>query len=291
VTFIATLTRHLRTLRNGGTSLLSSAAGSRRSDASGKPKGWLDPFEDSLVPPREVWIGRDDSIAHYYRWIWEYLAYLPLVADLHREDAVLELGCGHGRTGRGLIDYLRPPGRYVGLDVDRTRIDDAQSRIQPRWPHFEYVWADVRNRHYNPQGAAEGASYRFPFLDASFDVIYAASLFTHLLPEEARNYFRESRRVLKPNGRCLFSFFLLDQYRGPGTTITPIYAFPYAYPGHGGVAVRDLACPDNLIAYSITTLRSYADEAGLRVARVLPGLWSNNAGWALNEQDLILFTP
>jgi SAM-dependent methyltransferase len=290
VTFITTLTRHLRTLWNGGTSGLSSAARSDRSDASRKPKGWLDPLEDSLVPPREIWIGPDDSIGHYFRWIWEYLAYLTLVADLHREDAVLELGCGHGRTGRGLIDYLRPPGRYAGLDVDRTRIGEAQSRIQARWPNFRFVWADVRNRHYNPDGATDGSSYKFPFPDASFDVIYAASLFTHLLPEETRNYLRESRRVLKPNGRCPFSFFLLDQYRGPGTTIMPLYAFPYAYPGHGGVAVRDLACPDNLIAYSITTLRSYADEAGLRVARVLPGLWSNNAGWAVHEQDLLLFT-
>jgi len=254
-----------------------------------KPKGWLDPEEDSLIPPRELWIGPEDSIGHYFRWIWEYLAYLTLVADLRREDAVLELGCGHGRTGRGLLMYLRWPGRYVGLDVDRTRIEDAQSRFQARWPNFEFVWADVRNPQYNPSGATDAASYRFPFPDASFDVIYAASLFTHLLPDETRNYFRESRRVLKPRGRCLFSFFLLDHYRGPGTTTSPLYEFEHLLPWNTGVAVRDPAHPDAAIGYSLAKVETFANEAGLRIARVLPGLWTENPGWAVNEQDLVLF--
>lgn len=181
-----------------------------------KPKAWLDEAEDRLVPPRDLWIGPGDSISHYYRWIWEYLAYLILIVGLRREQAVLELGCGHGRTARGLLDYLRSPGRYVKLDVDRRSIDDARERIQARYPNFEFVRADVRNRHYNPSGAAEARSYRFPFEDATFDVVYAASLFTHLLPDETANYFREARRVIKPGGACLFSFFLLDSYRGPG---------------------------------------------------------------------------
>jgi SAM-dependent methyltransferase len=90
-----------------------------------KPKGWLTPEEDALVPPRDLWIGPDDPISHYYRWVWEYLAYLTLLAGLQRTSAVLELGCGHGRTARGLLDYMRSPGRYVGLDVDGPRILDA----------------------------------------------------------------------------------------------------------------------------------------------------------------------
>jgi len=51
-------------------------------------------------------------------WIWEYLAYLTLVADLHREDAVLELGYRHGRTDRGLLDYLCSPARYTSCGID-----------------------------------------------------------------------------------------------------------------------------------------------------------------------------
>ena len=43
------------------------------------PKAWLNPEEDALVPPRNLWIGPRNPIQHYYRWIWEYRAYLTLV--------------------------------------------------------------------------------------------------------------------------------------------------------------------------------------------------------------------
>lgn len=257
-------------------------------DAAALPKGWLTPEEEALIPPRHLWIGPHDPINHYYRWIWEYLAYLTLLCDLRRESSVLELGCGHGRTARGLLDYLRSPGRYRGLDVDRTRIEDAQGRIQKRYPNFQFVWADVHNAHYNPKGGASAAAYCFPFPDAAFDVVYAASLFTHLLPEETRNYFRESRRVLAPGGKCLFSVFALDHYRGHGTSVSPLYELEHALPGHPGVAVRDLRHPDALVGYSLGKLTTLAAETGLRLVRVLPGLWSESPGLAVNEQDLLL---
>jgi len=256
-----------------------------------KPIEWLGPEEASLIPPRRLWLGPDDPIGHYFRWIWEYLAYLTLVAGLRREEAVLELGCGHGRTARGLLFYLRSPGRYVGLDIDHERLEDARARITRRSPDFQFVGLDVRSGHYNPDGALDAARCAFPFGDGEFDVVYAASLFTHLLPAEAVNYLRESRRVLKPGGRCLFSVFLLDRYRGPGTPTSPAYEFDHALPGFDGVAVKDPAHPDNAIAYTEKTLRDMARAAGLDVVRVIPGLWSESPGLAVNEQDLILLTP
>jgi SAM-dependent methyltransferase len=265
-------------------------SGSRPVDTTELPKGWLTPEEDALVPPRRLWLGPSDPISHYYRWVWEYLAYLTLLCDLRRESAVLELGCGHGRTARGLLDCLRHPGHYRGLDVDRVRIEDAQARLQTKCPHFEFVWADVYNSQYNPQGQAKAESYVLPFADGAFDVVYAASLFTHLLPSETLNYFSQSRRVLKRDGKCLFSMFVLDYYRGPGTTISPYYEFPHRYAGHQGVAVRDPGHPDNLIGYKIGAIESFAKRAGLNVLRVIPGLWSESPGLAVNEQDLVLLS-
>ena len=265
---------------------LRARLGAVRKKDSELPKAWLTPEEDRLVPPRPVWIGPGDSIHHYYRWIWEYLAYLTLLCDLRRDSSVLELGCGHGRTARGLLEYLRAPGRYTGLDADRVRIEDAQARIQARFPNFAFVWADVFSAQYNPAGRSPAAGYVFPFADAAFDVVYAASLFTHLLPEEARRYFGESRRVLKPGGRCLFSAFVLDHYRGAGTTVSPVYEFHHRL--EPGVSVRDAAHPDDLVGYSVEWIRRAADDAGLRLVRVLPGLWSASPGFAVNEQDLLL---
>jgi SAM-dependent methyltransferase len=256
-----------------------------------KPKGWLTPEEDALVPPRDLWIGPDDPISHYYRWAWEYLAYLTLLAGLQRTSAILELGCGHGRTARGLLDYMRSPGRYVGLDVDGPRILDAQRRLQARWPNFEFIRADVFNRQYNPTGRQPAQDYRFPFEDHSFDVIYAASLFTHLIPAVVGNYFRECGRVLKPTGCCLFSVLLLDHYRGPGTTISPMYDFDHAFEGRSDVAVRDPRLPDEAISYRLDLLREMASASQLVVERMIPGLWSQATEWAANEHDLILLRP
>jgi SAM-dependent methyltransferase len=252
------------------------------------PKGWLTPEEDGFVPPRDLWLDPGASISHYYRWVWEYLAYLQLLCDLRRESAVLELGCSHGRTAHGLLQYLRHPGFYRGLDVDGPRLREARERIGRGHPNFEFILADVYNRHYHPAGRQPAASYVFPFADATFDVIYAASLFTHLLPEELDNYLRESGRVLKPGGRCLFSLFLLDVYRGPGTAISPLYEFDHPLPGHAGVAVRDPLVPDHVIAYRREGVEERARAAGLRLLRVVPGLWSNTPGWAVNEQDMVL---
>jgi len=257
-------------------------------DPASRPKAWLDEEEDRLIPPRNLWVGRGDSISHYYRWVWEYLAYLTLLTGLQREQAVLELGCSHGRTARGLLSYLRSPGRYVGLDVHGPSIEDARARIEARYPNFHFVQAAVRNRHYNPEGRTSADCYSFPLPDASFDVVYAASLFTHLLPCETRRYFLESARVLKPGGHALFSVFLLDCYRGPGTTTSPFYQFEHPLEGCEGVAVRDPDFPDNAVAYRSDVLASCANEAGLDVVRVLPGLWTESPGFAVNEQDLVL---
>jgi SAM-dependent methyltransferase len=272
-----------------GTELRRRRAGKASSrDGEALPKGWLNPEEDAVIPPRHLWIGPHDSIGHYYRWVWEYLAYLTLLCKLRRESHVLELGCGHGRTAHGLLGYLVAPGCYCGLDVDRVRIEYAQTHIQSQLPNFQFIWVDVYNAFYNPQGRISAASYIFPFPDRAFDIIYAASLFTHLLPEEADNYFHESRRVLRPGGKCLFSVFILDYYRGAGSTMSPLYEFNHELPGHSGVAVRDLTHPDALVGYSIGKLMSCTRSAGMRLLRVFPGLWSQSPGLAVNEQDLIL---
>jgi SAM-dependent methyltransferase len=255
---------------------------------AGKPKAWLTPEEDALVPPRELWLGPDDSISHYYRWPWEYLAYLTLLAGLRRTSSVLELGCGHGRTARGLLEYLRSPGSYVGLDVDGSRIRDAQQRITARWPNFCFIHADVFNRQYNARSVARAEYYRFPLEKCSVDVIYAASLFTHLLPAEVEHYFRESARLLRPGGCCLFSMFVLDYYRGAGTTTSPMYEFEHPLDGRPGVAVRDAECPDVAIAYRLPEIHKMAAAAGLAIDLVMPGLWSATGDWAVNEQDLIV---
>ena len=255
-----------------------------------KPKAWLTEEEDRLTPKRSLWQNPDEPISHYYRWIWEYLAYLPLLCDVERHSLVLEIGCSHGRTSRGLLQYLRSPGSYTGFDVVRAQIEEATARITSIAPNFTYKYADIYNRHYNPRGMTPAKDFVFPYEDGSFDCVYAASVFTHLLPEEAANYLRQTARVLKGRGKALFSFFVLDSYQGPGTAVSTDYEFEYSLEGQLGVAVRDPDYPDSAIAYSEEAIEGMADSAGLEVRRIIPGLWSNRPGIAVNEQDLVLLS-
>jgi SAM-dependent methyltransferase len=51
----------------------------------------------------------------------------------------------------------------------------------------------------------------FPFESESFDFVLLTSVFTHMLPTDLDNYLAEVARVLKVNGRCLITAFLLNQ--------------------------------------------------------------------------------
>lgn len=255
-----------------------------------KLKAWLNDEEDRLTPERDLWQDPNEPISHYYRWIWEYLAYLPLLCDVRRDSKILEIGCSHGRTSRGLLHYVRSPGGYCGFDIDKAQIGEATKRITSLAPNFQYFYADIYNRHYNPKGTISAKDFSFPFDDSTFDCVYAASVFTHLLPEEAASYFKQARRVLKETGKALFSFFVRDYYQGPGTAISTNYEFDHSYLGDQQIGVKYPNFPDAVIAYSEKRIREYADLAELKVLRIVRGLWSNSPGIAVNEQDLVVLT-
>jgi hypothetical protein len=94
--------------------------------------------------------------------------------------------------------------------------------------------------------------------------------------------------VLRPGARCLYSFFVLDFYGGTGTSAHPLYEFDGLLDGVDGVAVRDVRTPGAVIAYERAHIERLASEAGLRVVEILPGYWSTQGNYAVNEQDLVL---
>lgn len=248
---------------------------------------YLDSSLDGIIPPRELWVGSGDPLNHFLRWPYEYRAYLTLLCGMRQDASVLELGCHHGRTMLALPGYLQPPGRYEGLDILAKQIEFAQRTIHSRFPIFNFTHADIYNPLYNSTGRVKAEDYSFPYSDNCFDIIYAASVFTHLLPPSCSNYFKQSRRVLQKGGQCLFSFFLLDSYKGPGTSVSPRYEFNLLKE-HEGVAVYNPKLPEQVIAYSTSFIERMASDAGLKVKRTIPGYWSNAHKWNLNEQDLVL---
>jgi hypothetical protein len=93
--------------------------------------------------------------------------------------------------------------------------------------------------------------------------------------------------VLRRQGRALFSFLVLDDYRGPGTTIGEWYRFDH--PLEDDVAVQRPDLPERLIAYERRRIEEMAENAGLRIRGILPGYWSNTHQAPVNEQELVVF--
>lgn len=253
-------------------------------------------YEPDLLPPPELMRTEGiDVLEEWFRWGEEWSMLLRVYGGITRPSTVLEIGCGLGRVAFPLRFVLSEEGSYDGFDICRYKIDFLD-RFHEAYPHFRFRCADVRNAHYNPSGAVEPSAYRFPYTDGAFDIVFAASVFTHLLPEATAHYFAESARVLKPGGRCVFSFFLLDHYRQghprPLGFARPEFDVSHTYGGYGDdFAVSDPHDPEAVSAYSRSAIEGFASKVGLTLAQEpVPGLWSGTSLTWVGAQDVIVLT-
>jgi SAM-dependent methyltransferase len=119
---------------------------------------------------------------------------------------VLDLGCGNGRQLIGLLD--QGLASYSGLDPVQESIDFCRQELVPRIEGSQFVFLDVFNEYYNPQGSQPAQHVVLPFPDASFDSVLTGSVFTHLGSIEiSARHLAEIVRVLKPGGRLFSSWF------------------------------------------------------------------------------------
>lgn len=162
------------------------------------------------------------------------------LAGLMPASHVLEIGCGCGRTAHALAGWLEP-GRYTGVDVEPVALAACQRSAALGARGFRFEHMDVANREYNPHGKTPGASYRFPYPDASFDLVFLISVFTHMLPDDVTRYVEEICRLLRPGGRVFLSVFLLDHGRA-GKALS----FPHLL---GPARVERAALPEIAVAY------------------------------------------
>lgn len=121
---------------------------------------------------------------------------------------VLDIGCGCGKTARFLAQDPRIVD-YLGFDVLQASTDWATRFLAPATGgRFRFEHADLRNGEYNPHGTLAAEAFRFAAADASVDVCFAASLYTHLVEAEAVHYLAETARVLAPGGRAIISLHI-----------------------------------------------------------------------------------
>jgi len=216
----------------------------------------------------------------------EFMNHYVEIGKLQPDERMLDVACGIGRKTLPLVTYLDERGSYYGIDIVKSGIDWCQQKYTTRYPNFEFEHIDVYNRHYNPGGSCQASQYTFPFPDESFDFVVLNSVFTHMLPEEVRNYVLEIARVLRRGGRSLITFFLLN-----AESLALIEA------GKSSVNLREeigparavsRSTPELAIGYDVEFVLSLYAEAGLKINEpVYFGSWCGRSEYR-SYQDIVL---
>jgi SAM-dependent methyltransferase len=97
-------------------------------------------------------------------------------------ESVLDFGCGCGRVTRYFREHS---GEVAGSDVNREAVKWCRANLP--FGNFE----------------TNGLAPPLVFDDASFDLVYALSVFTHLTADLQLAWRDELHRVLRPGGRLL----------------------------------------------------------------------------------------
>lgn len=113
---------------------------------------------------------------------------LMQAADKHlgveQVKSLLDFGCGSGRVGY-FLHSLWPDIAYSGCDIDAEAVAWCNENLQDR---------AFKTMEMQPP---------LPYPDASFDVVVAVSVMTHLTREEQHKWLAEVRRVIRPGGLFL----------------------------------------------------------------------------------------
>jgi ubiquinone/menaquinone biosynthesis C-methylase UbiE len=214
----------------------------------------------------------------------EFLKYFVDLGGLRPTHRVLDVGSGIGRMARALTKYLTG-GSYEGIDIVPQGIDWCRRNVSQRYPNFRFQLADIRNLMYNPRGKFEAAEYQFPFGDADFDFTYLTSVFTHMRKREMEHYLLEITRTLRPNGRCLVTYFLLnDESRALIEAGRSSLDFKYPL---DGCWTKDEDVPETAVAFDEEYIRKLYHDLGFTVETVRHGSWCGRQEY-LSYQDIIV---
>ncbi len=219
-----------------------------------------------LRPPRGmIFTGGGD----YMQKGEEYKQYFIQYGGLLPHHQVLDIGSGIGRMAVPLTTYLDQRGGYEGFDIVPQGVTWCKKHISSRFPHFQFTLVDLENDLYTSHGQA-AAQFTFPYSSDRFDFAFLTSVFTHMQPPEVARYLHEISRVLQLGGKCLATFFLLDETSTALMQQHTGFTFPHPYEGY---RLLDDRVKNANIAYERGWLEKVLAEANLTLDQHLPGFW------------------
>jgi len=147
-------------------------------------------------------------------WVQRFIDF-PILLDwarLPKRAAVLEIGCGPGRSSRFLSANLRCRS-YMAIDIDPKIIAHAESHNNGNSKVIFQV-ADVCD---------------LPFEDNSFDAVINIDTLHHVI--HWKKALKEIHRVLKKRGKLLLREYSIETFSFPlvGLLIRSLLDYPYEH--------------------------------------------------------------
>lgn len=244
---------------------------------------------NSLIPPVGLMNDGPQDYEIFRKNGKDFLRYYIDLCDLKPDAAILDVGCGMGRKTIPLMSFLDENGRYEGLDINKDGVNWCKKGIGKIRKDFNFQLIDVFNKRYNPLGSGRASTYRFPFDDGSFDLVVLGSVFTHMLSDDMENYLSEVARVLRHNGKCFITFFLLnEESRKLVAEKKSTLNFEYEIEDH--CYSMDTEIPEQAIAFDESYIRKLYQRFDLEIETpVYYGDWCEREQSLLSEyQDIVI---
>ena len=240
---------------------------------------------DSMIPPKSMTFA---GLTNFEEIGEEFKGYFIELAYLQPNNRVLDVGCGMGRMAVPLTSYLSKEGEYWGFDINKVCIEWCKRRISRRFSNFHFQHIDIYNKVYNPYGKVRAQDLQFPFDHEFFDLVFLTSVFTHMLPSDMENYLSEISRVLKAGGRCLITFFILNE-ESENLVRSGDSMLDFRYNINGCLTTNEKD-PEAAVAYNEEFVMRLFKKYGLKIAQPIHyGSWCKRDN-CLTYQDLIIAT-
>lgn len=239
---------------------------------------------DELTPPKGmIYTGGGD----FKKQGQSLLKQLIELGDLEPHHRVLDIGSGIGRIAIPLTQYLNKKGSYEGFDVVELGVNWCKDKVSSRFPNFNFQYIPIDNDLYRADGKS-AANFNFPYADNSFDFVVLTSVFTHMLPAEVENYMREIQRVLKKDGQCFATFFVLNKETEAYEAKQNKFSFPYDY---GHYKLMDEKVKSANVAFQENYIKKeLVDKNQLQLKNIHYGFWSGRPETSVqNFQDILVF--
>jgi SAM-dependent methyltransferase len=246
-----------------------------------------------LIPHRAERIGGKRAYAEWAHVVGIFQTLIYQNLGRKEDNRILDVGCGTGLLAIACEPAL---GKYTGIDVGRREIDFCR-RHYPG-DRFEFLHLDASNASYAP--AQDPGRKPWPLAGGEFDLVTALSVWTHFREEDSVHYLGEAARVLKPGGRAIVTFFLLDgdyeaslairedaEGRHHGTKQTDWVFDRPAYGSSDWFCPAWARVPEEAIGLTPRGLERLLEASGLSLAQVYPGNWKERPG--IFFQDVLVF--